>query len=567
MAWIGIFLISISSFYLQAQSNPDLIWLGQIVELDFKTEPTQETLEILLQQNRETNGGVRTPDENSIIFYEEKKPQTTVLIIDGVKLGRFENYRQTANGFIQKISGKTEKGSYRDPGLRLNSSGQEITHIRLFVETQKKGKIKLLRSEKKQADQLKLFFQITEQQEKVISSPKKRTNQIEIKASDFDEPSSALASATTHQKNIQAKIRELSSKEVDQFVTVIYPVQYAAPDNLLNLIRNKISVLGTLELNRDNASILITDRAEYARNLLLTLLALDQQIPQVIVEVKILEISSFDTQEIGVDFSYLKQNQQEGVQIQYQNQFLPSQQTNISGVFRDLDSNTLKQFLGDLQLLAQKNKVDILANSTIVVLNNRRASLSSNQGNTYYVLPSLNQSQTLRNNQELHHSDHDGRGLTRRQQFINDETRNFDETNFNNSQDSRTAQFNQQENSKNWSLIRETSNTGVNLVITPQIRNSAEVIMSVQPSYTEIIGYHKESGSPQIATRNVNTEVRLRHGETVIIGGLFRKKQLKQDAGIPVLKEVPLLGHLFSSEVSIEEKNEIVFMLTCYIQY
>ncbi|MEK7486571.1 MAG: hypothetical protein AABZ60_19790 [Planctomycetota bacterium] len=483
-------------------------------------------------------------------------------------LSQFENFQQTYSDFVQTIQAKTVKGSYRNPTHLLKSTGQAITHTRFFITTQNKSSIKLIRSEKKQDDQLKLLFHIGEYRGgKATNATSKRTNQIEIVSSDFDESPSAPLQKLLHQNEIQAQMKKLEGLPPDQFVTLIYPVQYASPENLFNMVRNKASVLGNLVLNSDNATILINDRVEYTRNLVLTLLALDQRIPQVIIELKILEVSAFDSSEIGVDFAYLKQTHNEALQLNYQQKVLPSYQTNLSGVFSDLDSGTLQKFLGDIQLLAQKSKVDILANSTLVVLHNRRAVFTSNQGNPIYTLPNVNEYQIQRSNQDQRTSDHDSRNLVRREQYIAEETKSFDETNFNHTIDMNQGYLNNQEFSKNQTHSREIYNTGVNISITPQVRNSSEVILSVQPSYSEIVGYHKESGTPVVATRNVNTEVRLKHGETIIIGGLFRKKTLKQESGIPVLKDIPLMGALFSSEISIQERNEIVFMLTCFIQY
>lgn len=65
-----------------------------------------------------------------------------------------------------------------------------------------------------------------------------------------------------------------------------------------------------------------------------------------------------------------------------------------------------------------------------------------------------------------------------------------------------------------------------------------------------------------IGTRNANTVLRLKDGETQILAGLIQDSDTRNAAGIPGLNEIPIVGRLFGSHNSDREKSEIVLSIT-----
>ena len=66
----------------------------------------------------------------------------------------------------------------------------------------------------------------------------------------------------------------------------------------------------------------------------------------------------------------------------------------------------------------------------------------------------------------------------------------------------------------------------------------------------------------QIGTRNANTVLRLRDGETQVLAGLLKDEQNHNAAGIPGLGQVPGVGRLFSNQTSTNGRSEIVLLIT-----
>ena len=66
----------------------------------------------------------------------------------------------------------------------------------------------------------------------------------------------------------------------------------------------------------------------------------------------------------------------------------------------------------------------------------------------------------------------------------------------------------------------------------------------------------------EIGTRNANTLLRLRDGETQVLGGLIQQSDTKTANSIPLLGEIPILSHLFGTHHTDKEKDEIVLSVT-----
>ncbi len=105
---------------------------------------------------------------------------------------------------------------------------------------------------------------------------------------------------------------------------------------------------------------------------------------------------------------------------------------------------------------------------------------------------------------------------------------------------------------------------GIVLEFLPNIVANDQIILEVKPSVSSL-GQKFSDGLPAINSRNIETTVRLKNGETLAIGGLIKKDILKSYANVPILSQIPLLGRLFSSEEVSEITSEIIIFLTPHI--
>ena len=105
------------------------------------------------------------------------------------------------------------------------------------------------------------------------------------------------------------------------------------------------------------------------------------------------------------------------------------------------------------------------------------------------------------------------------------------------------------------------------LNVTPQItsRDPKEVgkqIMMKVRATRNAVGARSNPAGPSIDRRETNTQVIIRDGETMVVGGVFIDTQNNSVAGIPYLSRVPVLGWLFKQKTESVAKQELLIFLT-----
>ena len=88
--------------------------------------------------------------------------------------------------------------------------------------------------------------------------------------------------------------------------------------------------------------------------------------------------------------------------------------------------------------------------------------------------------------------------------------------------------------------------------------------MQVKPTISAISEW-SESGNnraPVIATREAETILRVRSGETILLGGLLKEEEIDNIKQIPFLSKLPILGELFKSRSKSKKNTEIVIAIT-----
>jgi len=115
----------------------------------------------------------------------------------------------------------------------------------------------------------------------------------------------------------------------------------------------------------------------------------------------------------------------------------------------------------------------------------------------------------------------------------------------------------------------EYKDVGVKLDVTPRVNdiNTGLVSLKIAPSISTISEWKKSGNNlaPQISTREASTELRVRDGETIYLGGLLKEQETKNIKAIPFLSKLPILGELFKSRSTSKEKTEIVIAITPHI--
>jgi len=108
---------------------------------------------------------------------------------------------------------------------------------------------------------------------------------------------------------------------------------------------------------------------------------------------------------------------------------------------------------------------------------------------------------------------------------------------------------------------------GVNVELTPRVHDNGEVTMHIKLDISNVTGQVNLGGiqQPIVGQRKVEHDIRMREGEVGLLGGLINTENDKTVTGIPGLRNVPLLGKLFSGESTNQSRDELMIVLIPHV--
>ena len=112
--------------------------------------------------------------------------------------------------------------------------------------------------------------------------------------------------------------------------------------------------------------------------------------------------------------------------------------------------------------------------------------------------------------------------------------------------------------------IVQYRDVGTELTIRPNINPDGYVTLYVLQEVSNATSEF-QFGAPVISTREAETELVVRDGHTVVIGGLIDTQRESVDSGIPLLKDIPLLGALFRSTQIRRARTELFLFITPHV--
>lgn len=109
----------------------------------------------------------------------------------------------------------------------------------------------------------------------------------------------------------------------------------------------------------------------------------------------------------------------------------------------------------------------------------------------------------------------------------------------------------------------ESLETGTTLVFRPYITEDGYIRMEVLPEDSS--GFVDSRGLPQKSVTKVTSNVMVKDGHTIVIGGLFRESTVMNRNQIPILGNIPFAGALFRQQSDITSREEVIILLTPHI--
>jgi type IV pilus assembly protein PilQ len=280
--------------------------------------------------------------------------------------------------------------------------------------------------------------------------------------------------------------------------TQILKVNYAAAEELVGPTKSLLSERGAVEADKRSNSLILREVPENIPSVIAFVQSLDRPIQQIKISAKLVEVSTEDLQEMGVRWNLTGNSTIDG------NPAISSGGVEADKVADKVGNFTFSALAGGVDIdaavsaLSQTGKARVVAHPEITTVDNNEARIQMGQ-----KIP----------------------------------IKQFDESG---------------------NVVIEFTEVGTILRVTPHITAENRILMHLQPERST---YQFDPNGVIINTSNAETKVVVENGQTVVIGGLTTQDRIESHVGVPYLKDVPLLGYLFSfKQVKTVDKDLVIFV-------
>jgi len=335
-------------------------------------------------------------------------------------------------------------------------------------------------------------------------------------------------------------IRILSRSEMpeitERLVTETFEITYADVGQVVKALEKFISQQGSVSSIEGTSHIIVTDTESKVRDITNLISTIDRITPQVLVEVRIYDITSKDNLDLGVDWYAGRRTNRDAFGYPLNDDIIVEKggsdtyvgsrtDPSLEAGFMAGTNKTEETTLGYLRfgllndhidiegmLRAEKENIDakLLANPRIMVVDNEEATFDIVTEHPY-VERTITAGSTT-----------------------------------------ETVKF---------------KNVGVKLVVTPHVAGKDMLRLNIAPEFSVLVTRVQVASSnvPVVDTRKVNTIALVRDGQAVVLGGLKKKETSMQVNKVPLLGDIPVLGHLFRFEGEATANTELVVFITPHI--
>lgn len=102
---------------------------------------------------------------------------------------------------------------------------------------------------------------------------------------------------------------------------------------------------------------------------------------------------------------------------------------------------------------------------------------------------------------------------------------------------------------------------GIKLEVTPTVNDDGTITAHIKPEVSNKTNETK-NGNPNIRTRQAETTLRVKDGETIVIGGLIQRQDTSDVVKTPLLGDLPIIGSLFRSSDREKHETELIILIT-----
>ncbi len=300
--------------------------------------------------------------------------------------------------------------------------------------------------------------------------------------------------------------------------------------SVVNVLQSVLSKSGHIALEPRNNSLIVTDIPEVFPQVEQIIAELDKKVPQVMIEAQIVEINSNRARDLGFEWGGTNGELVSFTGPRRTVSFPLSMPADIgkAGFFDPIDKTANKGPFGTaltpgvfdltalkvtLRALVNRSEARYLGKPKILTLNNKSAVIEISADTAVGRMTSLTSA-----------------GST---------------------------------GSSNSTAERKT--TGLTLKVTPQVNKEGYITLLVQPSFIDVRESNISTSGDKVfdtVKRAASTLVRVKNGQTLVLGGLLQSTETKVIRKVPFLGYIPLLGWLFTTTSMKRQNSDLVIFIT-----
>ena len=108
-----------------------------------------------------------------------------------------------------------------------------------------------------------------------------------------------------------------------------------------------------------------------------------------------------------------------------------------------------------------------------------------------------------------------------------------------------------------------TERVGIYLQVAASISSDGFITLTLYPQVSSISGYLNVNGAsyPQVSSREAQTTLRVKSGDTIVLGGLLQDTDLMNVAKVPILSNIPFFGELFKHRTKTKSKSQVIITI------
>ena len=366
---------------------------------------------------------------------------------------------------------------------------------------------------------------------------KRRTDNVIIVA-----PSDELAAREKAELAARKDLQELAPLRSEYL-----QVNYAKAGDLAELIKSQggslMSARGSVAVDERTNTLLLQDTADNLVDIRRLVGTLDIPVRQVLIEARIVIVNDDFTRELGVraGVTGTRENGNDGVYVTSGS--LESTDTALSSALTNLRNGSATPY-----------PIDVPTGGTAGQRYNINLPVSSPAGRLAFMVLGSDYIVDL----ELSAAQAEGRGeIISSPRVI---TANQKEASI-----EQGVEIPYQESASSGATTIQFKKAVLALKVTPQITPDNRIILDLAVTKDSVGKVIVTSGGvnvPAIDTRAISTQVLVNDGQTVVLGGILETERRDSETKVPLIGDIPVLGHLFKTTSKVNNKAELLIFVT-----